>query len=164
MLLIKRLEFSCFEDFFVWSFKIKVEYGFHVQEFHLWDPGFFKPILWTNLGNSKVKIVFSRYFSSSLPKIYIQCDLESYLKRNPPLQKLKKTWLRNPLQSPCEQTFSHLKLLMRINQGSGPDPQDPEVLGPPGFGSVSQRYGSGSFHHQAKIVRKTAISTVLLLL
>ncbi len=27
--------------------------------------------------------------------------------------------------------------------------------------SVSQRYGSGSFHHQAKIVRKTLISTAL---
>jgi hypothetical protein len=36
----------------------------------------------------------------------------------------------------------------------------------PGFGSVSQRYGagSGSFYNQAKIVRKTLISTVLLLL
>jgi hypothetical protein len=28
---------------------------------------------------------------------------------------------------------------------------DPEVFRPPGSGSVSQRYGSGSFHHQAKI-------------
>jgi hypothetical protein len=54
--------------------------------------------------------------------------------------KLKKTWLRNPLQSPCEQTFSHLKLLMGTNQCSGPDPQDPEVNWPLGFGSVSQRY------------------------
>ncbi len=38
-------------------------------------------------------------------------------------------------------------------------------FGPPGSGSgsVSKRYGSGSgsFHHQAKIVRKTFISTVL---
>jgi hypothetical protein len=38
---------------------------------------------------------------------------------------------------------------------------DPYVFGPPGSGSVSQRYGSGSFHHQAKIVRKALISTVL---
>jgi hypothetical protein len=38
------------------------------------------------------------------------------------------------------------------------------VFGPPGSGSVSQRYGSGSFYHQAKIVRKTLISTFLLLL
>ncbi len=38
------------------------------------------------------------------------------------------------------------------------------VFGPPGSGSVSQRYRSGSFHHQTKIVRKTFISTVLWLL
>jgi hypothetical protein len=38
------------------------------------------------------------------------------------------------------------------------------LCGPPG--SVSQRYGygSGSFYHQAKIVRKTLIPTVLRLL
>jgi hypothetical protein len=35
------------------------------------------------------------------------------------------------------------------------------VFGPPGSGSTSQRYGSGSFYHQAKIVRKTLIPTVL---
>jgi hypothetical protein len=32
---------------------------------------------------------------------------------------------------------------------------------PPGSRCVSQRYGSGSFHHKAKILRKTFISTVL---
>jgi hypothetical protein len=33
----------------------------------------------------------------------------------------------------------------------------PRVFGPPGSGSISQRYGSGSgsFYHKAKIVRKT---------
>ncbi len=38
-----------------------------------------------------------------------------------------------------------------------PDPSDP--YGPPGIGSgsISQRYGSGSFYHPAKIVRKTLI-------
>jgi hypothetical protein len=38
---------------------------------------------------------------------------------------------------------------------------DPYVFCPPG--SVSHKYGSGSgsFHHQAKIVRKTLISTGL---
>ncbi len=36
------------------------------------------------------------------------------------------------------------------------------VFGPPGSGSVSQRYWSGSgFYHQAKILRKTLIPTVL---
>ncbi len=34
---------------------------------------------------------------------------------------------------------------------------------PPGTGSVSQRYGSGSFHRQANMARKTLISTVLCL-
>jgi hypothetical protein len=33
-----------------------------------------------------------------------------------------------------------------------------------GSGSVSQRYGSGSFYHQEKIVRRTWIPTVLRLL
>ncbi len=38
---------------------------------------------------------------------------------------------------------------------------DPYVFGPPGSGSISQISVSGSFHHQAKIVRKTLIPTVL---
>ncbi len=43
------------------------------------------------------------------------------------------------------------------------DPPDPHVFGPPGSGSglINQRYGSGSFYHQAKIVRKPLIPTVL---
>ncbi len=47
--------------------------------------------------------------------------------------------------------------------GSIADP-DPYVFGPPGSGSVSQCQlygsGSGSFYHQAKIVRKTFIPNV----
>ncbi len=31
-----------------------------------------------------------------------------------------------------------------------PDPDNPYVFGPPGFGSVTKRHGSGSFYHQAK--------------
>ncbi len=44
-----------------------------------------------------------------------------------------------------------------------PDPPDPRVFGPPGSGSTSQRYGSGSrsFYHHAKIARKTLIPTIL---
>ncbi len=42
-----------------------------------------------------------------------------------------------------------------------PDSHDPHVFGHPGSGSTSQRYGSGSFYYQAKIVRKTLIPTVL---
>ncbi len=37
-------------------------------------------------------------------------------------------------------------------------------FGPSGSGSISQTYGSGSFYHQAKIVNKTLIPTVLWLL
>jgi hypothetical protein len=46
-----------------------------------------------------------------------------------------------------------------------PDPPDPHVFGPPGYGSgsISQRdgFGSGSFYQQAKIVRKTLKPTAL---
>ncbi len=47
-----------------------------------------------------------------------------------------------------------------------PDPLDPYEFGSPGSasGSISQRYVSGSFYHQAKIVRKTLIPIVLWLL
>ncbi len=52
--------------------------------------------------------------------------------------------------------------------GADPDPKDPYVFGPPGSGSISTRYESGSscgsFYNQAKMVRKTLISTVLWLL
>jgi hypothetical protein len=41
-----------------------------------------------------------------------------------------------------------------------PDPPDTHVFVPPGSGSTNQRYGSGSFCHQAKIVRKPLIPTV----
>jgi hypothetical protein len=37
---------------------------------------------------------------------------------------------------------------------------DPYVFGPPGSGTISTRYGSGSFF-EAKIVRKLLLSTVL---
>ncbi len=44
-----------------------------------------------------------------------------------------------------------------------PDSPDPHVFGPPGSGSIIQRYGSGSgsFSNYAKIVRKTLITTIL---
>jgi hypothetical protein len=40
-----------------------------------------------------------------------------------------------------------------------PDPLDPYVFIPPGSGSISQRFGSGSgsFYHQANIVRRNLI-------
>ncbi len=56
--------------------------------------------------------------------------------------------------------FIVLSALAHTQKVSVADP-DPSVSGPPGSGSVSRRYGSWSFYHQAKIVRKTLISTVL---
>ncbi len=52
------------------------------------------------------------------------------------------------------------RLDQQVNQSffSVVDPE-PYVFGHPGSGSVIQRYGSGSDHHQAKIVR-TVIPTV----
>jgi hypothetical protein len=68
---------------------------------------------------------------------------------------------------------SRKRILMRLSEQSvklvsvsvsvgDPDP-DPFVFGPPrsGSGHVSQRYGSRSLNHQAKIVRKTLIPTIL---
>jgi hypothetical protein len=58
----------------------------------------------------------------------------------------------------CEYTSCTISIV----QASVPDPPDPHVFGPPGSGSTSQRYGSGSgsFYHHAKIVRKTLIPTI----
>jgi hypothetical protein len=58
--------------------------------------------------------------------------------------------------------FSFAIILRNQYCGSGdPDPQDLYVFGPPESGSISQIYGSGFFYHQAKIVRKPIIPTVL---
>ncbi len=42
-----------------------------------------------------------------------------------------------------------------------PNPDPPDVFGPPGSVSTKQRYGSGSFYNHAKIERKTLIPTIL---
>ncbi len=81
-----------------------------------------------------------------------------------PHHKVQKPHLLAATQAPP----SHSLLPLNDNIGD-PDPHpDPYVFGPAvsAFGSVSQKYRSesGSFHHQAKIVRKTLISTVLWLL
>ncbi len=57
----------------------------------------------------------------------------------------------------------HHKRQKKIITGSvpDPDPPDPRVFWPPGSGSTSQRYGSGSFYHHAKIIRKTLNPTIL---
>jgi len=77
-------------------------------------------------------------------------------------------------QRPAKETimyflFSRRKAIIKLQCKNTsvvvPDP-DPYVFGPPGSasGSVSHKYGPGSFHHQAKIVRKNLISTDLWLL
>jgi hypothetical protein len=62
--------------------------------------------------------------------------------------------------------YANISYIALRNSVADPDPY---VFGPPGSGSgsISQRHGSGSgsFYHQAKkVVRKTLIPTVLLLL
>jgi hypothetical protein len=58
------------------------------------------------------------------------------------------------------------KLQNIFNSVADPDPPDSHVFGPPGSGSISQKYGfgsgsgSGSFYHHPKIVRKTLIPTI----
>jgi hypothetical protein len=49
--------------------------------------------------------------------------------------------------------FEYLKSKCLLSSVADPDPYDPS-FGPPGSGSISQRYGPGSrsFYHQAKIV------------
>ncbi len=57
------------------------------------------------------------------------------------------------------------KILTLGNSVADPEPDPyPYLFGPPGSGSNSTRSGSGSFYHQAKIVRKTFIPAVLFLL
>ncbi len=65
-------------------------------------------------------------------------------------------------------TFEKLKVSSPLRRNEiadtsavDPDPPDSHVFWPPGSGSISQRYGSGSFYHHAKIVRKTLIPTIL---
>jgi hypothetical protein len=43
-------------------------------------------------------------------------------------------------------------ILIIYTRVADPARQDPYVFGPPRSGFISQRSGSGSFHHQAKIV------------
>ncbi len=50
-----------------------------------------------------------------------------------------------------------MKICSVADPDSNPDPSDPYVFGPPGSGSISQRYRSGSIYHQAKKARKTLI-------
>jgi hypothetical protein len=61
------------------------------------------------------------------------------------------------------ETNADLKLFL-ISKTSVADwdsnPSDPYVFRPPGSGSVSQRYRSGSFYHEVKKISKTLIPAV----
>jgi hypothetical protein len=75
---------------------------------------------------------------------------------------MEKSRIRD--KHPGAATLLHIPYLITLNKiiSSVADPDDPHVFGPPGFGSgsiSSQRYGSGSFYHQAKIVRKIGIDS-----
>ncbi len=92
-----------------------------------------------------------------------------------------RTWsrpprIRRPAPSDAAQTggsyqnrqklLPHAKeIYLKSYVGHSVADPDPYVFGPSGSGSVSRKCrsgsGSGSCHHQAKIVRKTLISTVL---
>jgi hypothetical protein len=52
--------------------------------------------------------------------------------------------------------FLYLTAETPLSSVADPKPWDPYVLGPPG--SISTMYGSGSFYHQAKVLRKSLIS------
>ncbi len=71
------------------------------------------------------------------------------------------------IQRWCTSQGNSRDVLKTWNQCSG---SGSTFFGPPGSGTTSRRYGSwsgsgsGSFYHQAKIVRKTRILTVLWLL
>ncbi len=62
--------------------------------------------------------------------------------------------------------YKQMKILPGSVADPNPDPSHPYVFGPPGSGSISQRFGSGSrsWCHQAKIGRKNLIHTILWLL
>ncbi len=54
-----------------------------------------------------------------------------------------------------------LKLMILSSVGD-PDPQDPHVFEPPGSGSISQMYGSGSFSHKCAERTKIMFAKVLI--
>jgi hypothetical protein len=88
---------------------------------------------------------------------------------------LYPSWIPDPTAAPKEEGEKFIFVLPffvatyhKISvTDPDPDPPDPHVFGPlgSGSGSTSQRFGSGfgtrSFYHHAKTVRKTLIPTIL---
>jgi hypothetical protein len=71
------------------------------------------------------------------------------------------TWPLSSAESWTKPRWENITVYSIHGKSSVADP-DLFVFGP--SGSVSMRYGSGSFYHQAKIVRKLSIPSVLRLL
>ncbi len=74
---------------------------------------------------------------------------QDWLKFNKHFNKCQKG-LQVPFACQVRKTIG---LLVIVTSVVDPDlyPYDPYVFWPPGSGSVSQRYGSGSFYHQANL-------------
>ncbi len=62
--------------------------------------------------------------------------------------------------SPIALIIIHLLTILHPSVAD-PDPPDPHIFGPPGSGSISHSYGSGSFYHHAKTLRKTLIPPIV---
>ncbi len=86
----------------------------------------------------------------------------------PPPQGTPRQWCSAPalITTHKHTSGSRIKITLLSGSVADPDTSDPYVFGPPvsESGFISQRYGSGSFFHQAKIVRKTLIPAILLIL
>ncbi len=84
-------------------------------------------------------------------------------------RSVRRGWRSCPGLPPSVATQEPLNTQVKVKTSVADSDPDPHVFGPPGSGSTSQRYrsgsysrsGSGSFYHHAKIVRKTLIPTIL---
>jgi hypothetical protein len=113
-------------------------------------------------GKTAITIAHKRSIYCWPIPIYFRPDI-GILSRDPPFKVGPLFWYVNTQwlpRAPSSTIFVNVYWGLQEKRKISSVP-DPYVLGPPGSGFVSQRYGSGSFHHQAKIVRKSFISTVL---
>jgi hypothetical protein len=85
------------------------------------------------------------------PEVAVPVVLPDIARLEPVLPALVVEILRGLLVI-LEVALQYINKLLYVVTSSG---------GPPESGSVSHKYGSGSFNHAAKIVRKYLISTVL---
>jgi hypothetical protein len=108
------------------------------------------------VSNGSISFCFRQYFGSGSGIWYL-------------FDPLDPGWVKNPNPDPGSgmNIPDHIFESVETTSVADPDPPDPHVFGPPGFGYTCQRYGSGSgsgsgsFYYHAKIVRKTLIPTIL---